>query len=145
MFVGLAPAFACPNAWYASKAAPTVTGVERLVPPHVSHALFPLRTVLSVRSPGEYEPSATTSTPVVPVEPGPRSDQTTTSLSGMFASFATESQPVPPNCVEAPTAMPLNGRGAVCVPYPGAPLPVEKIGVVCAPLRAACRKPASWL
>src|SRR3954454_11922739 len=115
-FVGLAPACACAYAWYASSVAPTVTGVERLVPPHGSHAFRPSRTEFSVASPGEYAPSATTSTPVDPGAPGPRFDHRTTSLSGMFASFATESQPLPPNCVDAPTEMPLNGRGAVAVP-----------------------------
>src|SRR5215213_5262127 len=111
VFVGFAPAFACSNAWYARSVAPTVTGVERLVPPHVSHALRPSRTVFSVASPGEYAPSATTSTPAEPVEPGPRSDHTTTSLSGICAMVAAESQPLPPNCVDAPTPMPLNGVG----------------------------------
>ena len=53
-----------------------------------------------------------------------------TSLSVIWLSFLIESQPVPPNCVEAPTAMPARGCGAVVVPKPGAPLPVEKTGVV---------------
>ena len=36
-----------------SAIAPTVTGVERLVPPHVTHALRPSTIVFSVESPAE--------------------------------------------------------------------------------------------
>ena len=64
-----------------SAAAPTVTGVERLVPPHVVHAFWPSMIVFSVASPGAYEPSATTSTPFRPFAPGPRFDHSITSLS----------------------------------------------------------------
>ena len=51
-----------------------------------------------------------------------------------------ESHPVAPNCVEAPTLMPVTGDGPVTVPKPGAPLPLEKIWVVVPPNRSSrCR------
>src|SRR5215207_6842571 len=100
-----------------SAVAPAATGAERLVPPHVSHANSPPSGVaLSVLSPDEYAPSATTSTPLAPVAPGPRFDHTITSLSGTWPIRAIESQPVPPNCVEAPTAIPAIGDGGAVVP-----------------------------
>src|SRR5829696_1151580 len=106
-------------------AAPAATGVERLVPPQVVHASFPFPTLFSVTSPGEKAPSATMSVPTEPFAPGPRLDQTMTSLYTIWRAYLIESQPVPPNCVEAPTLMPLYGDGEVTVPKPGAPFPVE--------------------
>src|SRR6185295_16756567 len=85
---------------------------------------------------------ATTSTPVAPVAPGPRFEKDTTSASTIWLSFWIESQPVPPNCVDAPTLIPTSGAGFVVVPKPGPPLPVEKIGVVRVP---SCQMSASWL
>ena len=49
---------------------------------------------------------------------------------------------MPPNCVDAPTAIAAVGDGGAVVPKPGAPLPVENSGVVRPPL---CRMSASWL
>ena len=86
------------------------------MPPHVSHATRPSSAVLSVLSPAEYAPSATTSMPGAPVAPGPRSENAITSLSGTWPMRAIESQPVPPNCVEAPTLTPDTGDGDVVVP-----------------------------
>src|SRR5215211_766437 len=134
--------FACRQAWYARAVAPTATGVERLVPPQVSHAVCPSRTLFSVALPAEYEPSATMSTPGPPVAPKPRSDHTMTSLSVTWLRRAIESQPVPPNWVDAPTLIPADGPGDVVVPKPGAPLPVENTGVVRVPLWMTS---ASWL
>jgi hypothetical protein len=75
-----------------------------------------LRTLFSVMSPLENAPSATTSTPLAPVAPGPRFDHTMTSSSTTWPIFAIESQPVAPNCVDAPTLMPARGAGGVVVP-----------------------------
>ena len=57
----------------------------------------------------ENAPSPRTSTPPPPVAAGPRSDHGMTSLSVIWEAFLIESQPVPPNWVDAPTAMPVNG------------------------------------
>src|SRR3954447_6145653 len=113
---GTLPPCAARYAWYTSAVAPAVTGVERLVPPQVSQAVVPSITVFSVASPEEYAPSATTSTPGLPVAPGPRLENVMTSLSTTWLMREIESQPVPPNCVEAPTMMPADGAGEVLVP-----------------------------
>src|SRR5262245_6793224 len=118
------------RASYTSAVALTATGVERLVPPQVTHAFRPSRIVLRVVSPEENAPSATTSTPGVALAPGPRLDHTITSSSVTWLMRSTESQPVPPNWVDAPTLIAAAGLGGVTVPKPGAPLPVENSGVV---------------
>ena len=79
------------------------------MPPHVSQATGPSRTVFRVASPAENAPSPRMSTPSAPVAAGPRSDHGMTSLSVIWEAFLIESQPVPPNWVDAPTAMPVNG------------------------------------
>src|SRR6188508_882348 len=84
------------------------------------------------------------STPVLPVAPGPRLDQFDTSLSLTWLYLVIESQPVAPYCVDAPTFTPETGAGGVVVPKPGAPLPVEKTGVVLLP-NSASQMSASWL
>src|SRR5215468_10294527 len=99
-----------------SAVADAATGAERLVPPHVTHAVSPSRMLLSVVSPLEYAPSATTSTPLAPVAAGPRLDHSMTSSSVSWPIRAMESQPVAPNCVEAPTLIPALGDGPVTVP-----------------------------
>jgi hypothetical protein len=81
---------------------------------------------------------------LLPVEPGPRSDQLAMSLSVTWLCLVIESQPVAPNWVEAPTLMLVTGAGGVVVPRPGPPLPVENTGVV-RPPKAVCQMSASWL
>ena len=129
------PGAPCATPGRRARSRAAATGVERLVPPHVSHAMRPSRAVLSVSSPGGVGAvgddvdagRARRARPAV-------REQAITSLSATWPMRAIESQPVPPNCVDAPTLTPATGDGDGRRAVAGRAVARENSGVAAEPV-----------